>query len=58
MSADTTSRRWRLRGYDSRRKDADPVHESTVTGDHALDAAMSRLEARADVVRINVEPAR
>lgn len=57
MSADTTSRRWRLRGYDSRRKDADPVHESTVAGDSDLNDAMRRLEARSDVVRIAVEPA-
>lgn len=53
---DVATRRWRLRGYTSRKKDEKPSHDSTVTGDQALDDAMTRLERDRGVVRITAEP--
>jgi hypothetical protein len=54
---DKSTRRWRLRGYRSRKKDEQACHDSVCRGDHALDEALARLERDRTVVRIIVEPA-
>lgn len=54
---DKNTRRWRLRGYQSRKKDEKPCHDSVCRGDHALDKAVARLERDQTVVRITAEPA-
>lgn len=45
---DPTTRRWRLRGYDEEKT---CVHDQTVTGDAALNTALTRLEADPDIAR-------
>lgn len=52
------TRRWRLLGYAKASRAADRVvlHESTCTGDQALDEAMTRLEVDQRIGRIRVEP--
>lgn len=54
---DTTTRRWRLRGYPTRKKDDKPRHDSVCSDDQALDEAMARLERDPEIVRIVAEPA-
>jgi hypothetical protein len=54
---DKGTRRWRLRGYRSRKKDEKACHDSVCRGDHELDAALARLERDRTVVRIIVDPA-
>lgn len=54
---DVTTRRWRLRGYQTRKKDEKPHHDSVCRGDAALDKAMARLERDPSIVRITAEPA-
>jgi hypothetical protein len=54
---DKDTRRWRLRGYRSRKKDEKPCHDSVCRGDHELSQALSRLERDRTVVRIIVDPA-
>jgi hypothetical protein len=54
---DKGTRRWRLRGYRSRKKDEKACHDSVCRGDHELDQAMARLERDRSVVRITAEPA-
>lgn len=49
------TRRWRLRGYRSRKKDEQPCHDSVCRGDHALDKALARLERDPKVVRTRAE---
>lgn len=51
---DTSTRRWRLRGYSC--DSPQPQHDSTVTSDRDLDTAMKRLEADRFIVRIAVQP--
>lgn len=53
---DKGTRRWRLRGYPTRKKDEKPTHDSVCTGDHALDDALARLERDPSVKRITTEP--
>lgn len=54
---DKATRRWRLRGYPTRKKDEKPRHDSVCRGDQALDEAMARLERDPEIVRIVAEPA-
>lgn len=54
---DKATRRWRLRGYPTRKKDEKPAHESVCKGDDALDVALARLERDPTMVRITAEPA-
>lgn len=56
-AVDADTRRWRLRGYPTRKKDEKPTHDSTCRGDQALDDAMARLEGDPTIVRIVAEPA-
>lgn len=54
---DKATRRWRLRGYTTRKKDEKPRHDSVCRGDADLDDALARLERDPEMVRITVEPA-
>lgn len=54
---DKATRRWRLRGYRSRKKDEKACHDSVCRGDYELDQALARLERDKTVVRITAEPA-
>lgn len=50
------TRRWRLRGYPTRKKDEKPRHDSVCHGDRALGEALARLERDPEMARITVEP--
>lgn len=54
---DKSNRRWRLRGYPTRKKDEKPSHDSVCRGDQALSEAMARLERDPATLRITAEPA-
>lgn len=52
---DKATRRWRLRGYPTRKKDEKARYDSICRGDGALDVALARLERDPEIVRITAE---